>query len=245
VSSVFWNCSWFEDAVTLAQKFGVKRSEWFDAMLPAMENGPEPVRQFLGNFVRDTIGELFPTREACIEFYRKEENFRRLVKGDIGDNLMYRYRALASFYLWPEVCDAAMAETKRLLLERGAAAAIPQFEEFWSDFGQFQLHQHAHGTTVEQILSLVEFELRYDVARWIAEGMPLDVAAYRLERPALFRFQVTEEGARELAAGFEVWTPTLLGLTKMVTRIQMSWQVRKCQTVEPRESCVLEEVGKL
>lgn len=232
MSSVFWNDSWFEDAVVFAQKFGVKRSQWFDAMLPAMESGPEPVRRFLESFVTETTNELFPTREACVEFYSREENFKRLTEGEIGDNLMYRYRALASFHLWPEICKVAMDATRKLLVGRGAGTKIAGFKEFWPDSALYEQCKHAHGRTVEEVLSPTEVEMGHDIAGWLADGMPIEVAPYRLARRERFRFELTEEGARELSAAFTVWTPTLKGLTKMVTRIQMAWQIRRCIRLE-------------
>ena len=231
VSSVFWNDSWFENAVVFAEKFGVKRSEWFFSMLAAMENGPDSVRRFLQQFENDTVAELFPSREACREYYFEEENFRRLADGEIGDNLMYRYRAMASFYVWRDICATAMNGTKKLLEEKGAGS-IPGFDRFWSDFERFLVEQHAHGSTPEQVFAPKDIELEYDINRWLADGMPKELHDYRLGNPARFRFELTTEGARGLAAGFEVWTPTLRGLSKMVTRIQMRWQVRKCTRLD-------------
>ena len=228
VSSVFWNDSWFESAVAFAQRFGVKRSEWFKAMLPALENGNDTIRRFLRQFVKDTEAELFPSREACVAFYDNDENFRALCEGEIGDNLMYRNRALASFYIWPDICRTAMDATRRLIVGRGAEA-IPDFDRFWENFTRYQLIQHAHGDTPDEVLSPTVTDLEYDIERWVTDGLPLDVDVYRLERPEPFRFELTEEGRREIAAAYKVWTPTLRGLTKMVTRIQMAWQIRRCE----------------
>jgi len=235
VSSVFWNDSWFEDAVAFAQKFGVKRSQWFDAMLPEMENNQGPAREFLDRFVGETVGELFPTHEACLEFYNKEENFSRLLKGEVGDNLMYKYRAIASFQIWPHICKSAMDATRRMLLERGAASQIPDFENFWSDFQLYAQVKHADGKTEEEILRPVRVEMQYDVPQWIADGMPMDITPYKLLQPESFEFRLSDEGAREMQAALKVWTPTLKGLTKMVTRIRMAWQVRKAQSLLMRE----------
>jgi radical SAM superfamily enzyme YgiQ (UPF0313 family) len=229
VSSVFWNDSWFEDAVAIAQKFGVKRSQWFDAMLPEMEKSQGPVREFLDNFVTETVGELFPTAESCLEFYDQEENFHRLLRGEIGDNLMYKYRAISSFQIWPHICKSAMDATRRMLLERGADAQIPDFETFWIDFHNYVRVKHADGKTEEEILRPVRIRRQYDVPGWIADDMPLDTSAYKLAEPELVEFRLSDEGARELQAALKVWTPSLKGLTKMVTRIRMAWQIRHAQ----------------
>src|SRR5712692_2162742 len=235
VSSVFWNDSWFEDAVAFAQKFGVKRSQWFDAMLPEMENNQGPAREFLDRFVGETVGELFPTHEACLEFYNKEENFSRLLKGEVGDNLMYKYRAIASFQIWPHICKSAMDATRRMLEQRGAALQIPDFESFWRNFQLYVQVKHADGNTEAEILGPVRVDMQYDVPQWIADGMPMDIAPYQLLQPESFEFRLSDEGAREMQAALKVWTPTLKGLTKMVTRIRMAWQVRKAQSLLMRE----------
>ena len=240
VSSVFWNDSWFEDAVAFSQKFGVKRSEWFDAMLPEIEASTGPVRDFLTQFVRETKGELFPTHEACLNFYKQDTNFQRLLNGEIGDNLMYKYRAIASFYIWPDIVKTAMDATRRILEGKGAHKQIADWDLFWKDFESFERVKHADGRTEEEILAPVFVDLRYDMPQWIADGMPLDPSPYRLAQTGRFEFQLTENAIQELRATINVWTSSLKGLTKMVTRVRMAWQIRHGKRVsEPQTHLVM------
>jgi len=231
VSSVFWNDSWFEDAVKYTEKFGVKRSQWFDAMLPELESSTGPVRDFLSGFVRETTGELFPTREACLSFYNRDENFKKLLRGEIGDNLMYKYRAIASFHIWPEIVSCAINATRKLLARQSDDWEAAGDDDFWTDFEKYIRAKHAHGKTEDEILSPVVIELQYDLPRWISEGMAGDVSAYKLDCPGSFEFRLTAESAQELGFAIKVWTTSLKGLTKMVTRIRMAWQIRHPEPV--------------
>ncbi len=224
--SIFWNNSWFQDAVDLVKVLGVKPSEWVGRMRDALERETGPVGKVLAEFLAETKNELFPTREACVDFYSNEENFQRLVNGEIGDNLMYKYRAQASFFMWPEFCRMALDATRALLVERGVDAQIPDFEDFWSDFERFVELKHAHGTTSEEILAPARATMAYDVPAWLAAGMPRDVRPFRLPEPREFLFELPPESARELKAGFEVWTASLKGLTKGITRIRATAQNR-------------------
>ena len=104
ICSVYWNNSWFEDVVQLTDQFGIKRSELFEVLLAALESDTGVVGEFLKSFVTETKGELFPREQALVDFYSDENNFERLRRGEIGDNLMYKYRARASFHIWPEIC---------------------------------------------------------------------------------------------------------------------------------------------
>jgi len=236
-SSVFQNDGWFEDAVTYAARFGIKRSQWWTAMSEGLNAADGPVGEFVQNFVRETNNELFPTPEACIEFYKREDNFKRLRQGEIGDNLMYKYRAIASFFIWPEICDLAMRETRRVIEER-AAQLPPDFAQFWDDFHDYEEARHAHGHTVEDILSSTSVILNYDIGGWVAAGCPEDYSPYRLEAPTVFEFSLSPVGRRELGAALNVWTTSLKGLSKMVTRVQAAWQVRDAHAQQNREACV-------
>jgi hypothetical protein len=229
--SIYTNNSWFDDAITFAREFGVKRSEWIHAIVKEMTADQDVMGRLLRDFTRETEGELFATAEACRAFYAEEQNFRRLREGEIGDNLMYKYRAIASFFEWHAVCALALAVTKRLLVERGAALEVDGFEEFWSDFARYLELRHAHGTSLDEILPPATARFQYDIAEWLKAGMPKEVSRFRLPSPQQLEFQLSSEGARELKAALRVWGTSLKGLTKGVTRIRVAAQVR-----EPRRA---------
>lgn len=232
VSSVFWNDGWFEHVVRFARHLGVKNSEWWSAMLPAMEEGSSEVREFLASFVAETVGELFLTREECVAFYSREENFKKLQDGEIGDNLMYRYRAIASFHLWDEVCSAAMAATKNLLVKHGVDSQIEDFGAFWDQFTEYTRLQHASGSTIDEIMSSRQVHFDYDFPAWLADAEPGDPNHFRLGEKRRFQFRLTEEGSRELRSAVGVWTTHIKGLSKLVTRVKLDWQVRRCEPEE-------------
>jgi hypothetical protein len=234
VSSVFWNDDWFAPVVNFCNGHGIKNSEWWLAMLPALEYGDREVRKFLDSFVDETRGELFTSREECIDFYSRDENFEKLGRGEIGDNLMYRYRAIASFFIWPAICAAAMKASRTLLESRGAAAAIPDFDRFWNDFHAWVLLSHATGKTEQEILAPTEALLHYDFPAWIAAGMPGNPAGFRLAQPTQFTFELTDEGLTEMAKALAVWTTHIRGLSKLVTRIRVASQVRRCRPTDQK-----------
>ncbi len=233
VSSVFWNDGWFEQVAKFARAHGIKNSEWWSRMLPAMENGSPAMKAFLDSFVAETKGELFTTPEACIEFYSRADNFQKLQSGEIGDNLMYRYRAIASFHLWGEVCDAAMNATRALLEERGVDKEIRAFDVFWKDFHSYIKLLHASGHDTNSILSSARATLHYDFPSWIAQGELGDPNEYRHASAREVEFRLSEEGSRELESALAVWTTHIKALSKMVTRIKVDWQVRECVPCRP------------
>jgi radical SAM superfamily enzyme YgiQ (UPF0313 family) len=228
-SVAFWHDDDFLEAVKFAEKCGVKRSDWLFAIVPEMEAETGAIREYLKAFEKETRGELFPTREACIEFYMQDENWEKLTRSEIGDNLMHKYQAIACFRLWKEICALAMRVTKRLIMEKGAHHQIPNFEDFWSDFSTYMFHQHAHGQTAEEILASSGAALAYDIDRWIEEGMSTDVSLYRHSEAAEYTFSLTPEAHRGLASALATWSAEIKGLTKMMKRIRVLWLARQCR----------------
>jgi radical SAM superfamily enzyme YgiQ (UPF0313 family) len=230
--SVFWNDSWFEDAFRFAEVLGIKPSECMDAILASLETTGGAMGAFRDSFLAETRNELFETREDCARFYAAEENFQKLLNGDIGDNLMYKYQAIASFHLWPDVCRLAMEAIAGIVTARAASSGVQGVHEFWSDLHRYVELKHASGRTEAEMLVSASTTLHHDIPRWVADGYPRDLGAYRLDRPMHATFRLSDEAARELSAALRVWDVELKGLTKMVTRMRVAWQIRDCELHE-------------
>jgi len=234
-SAAFWHDGYFEDVIAFGESLGMKRSEWLDALLDEMEQSTGAVKQFSQDFLAETKNELFPTREACVAFYSAPENFARLLRGEIGDNLMHKYRAIASFHIWPDVCTCVMEATRKLLMKAGVVEAIVDFSEFWADLCRFTSLRHAHGHSAAAILGSDMEEFSFDIAGWLAAGSPINVEQFHWRQPQRLQFTLSEESTRELTAALRVWSDQLKGLTKMVTRIRVSSQVRECHVASGTE----------
>lgn len=67
-SVAFWHDDSFSDLVRFCESRGIKRSAWLHAIPPAMERATGKIEGFLADFENETRNELFPTKEACLEF---------------------------------------------------------------------------------------------------------------------------------------------------------------------------------
>lgn len=229
---IVWNSACFEDVVASAASFGVLPSEWVAALCDALQRDRGAAGALLDAFLTETRDELFPSYDACVAFYSLPHNFERLRRGEIGDNLMYKYRVLAAFLHWPAVSTLVMDATRELLLARGARSTMPDFARLWSDFHRYVQHKRTHGTTREALLAPTQLTLRYDVAAWIAAGMPHDVADFRLPRPQPFVFELDAEPAREIEGLLATWTTDVRGLTKGITRMRTTSLTRACRPAD-------------
>jgi len=183
------------------------------------------VGELLENFLNETRNELFETREECYEFYTQDENWERLENGEIGDNLMYKYRAQASFFYWDEICDVAM-ETMKSLIAKSWSDSGENFDTFWSDLCTYVKLKHAAGESKADLLAPVNASLHHDITQWLDQGATSDYAQFALDAQREAEFYLPEDARRELELALETWELSLRGMTKGVTRIRNSAQIR-------------------
>jgi radical SAM superfamily enzyme YgiQ (UPF0313 family) len=226
--SVFWNDSWFSDLVAISKRFGIKSSEWLTALLEAMEIDSGAMGRLLKDFLAETKGELFDSQEECIAHYSDTERYEQLTRGEIGDNLMYKYRAVSSFFLWEPVCDLACSVTESLLRSHGAAVEISDFDQLWPEVERYVRAKHATGTETHQLSQPVECWFSVDIPAWLNAGAPRDSRPYRFSSPHQFVFTLSVDNLRELEGALKVWSSRSIGLSKLITRIRYSAQVRDC-----------------
>jgi hypothetical protein len=125
-----------------------------------------------------------------------------------------------------------MNATRQLLVDRGVTAGIGDFETFWSDFSAYVLNKHATGASRDSLLGTVSAKLHFNIPAWLAQTELQDPAAWRMPMARQAEFRLSTDARRELDAALAVWSFQIKGLTKMVTRINVDWQVRRCSWVD-------------
>ena len=121
-----------------------------------------------------------------------------------------------------------MSSTRKLLEDSGIATSIEGFDEFWNDLHSYVELKHANGFTLDEVLTPRQATLSYDFEAWLQDEDLTDVAKYRLPEPVQYDFKLSEASAEEVRSAFKVWGSELKGLSKLVTRIKTSSQVRSC-----------------
>ena len=221
--------TYFDEVARFVAQMGIRRSAWLDGIVARMKADSGPVHELLSEFTEETQHELFPSPEACLEFYSRAENFEKLMRAEAGDNLIHKYRAIASFYLWPEACNCVMEASRALLVDAGVDRDWPEFNRFWDDVHRFMEARLSSGQNRDAILSATRCRLYHDIPAWLAAGCPPDSAPYRMPEGQEFEFRLSDESARALEKAFDIWSDGLSGLTKMVARLLVGTQNREAR----------------
>jgi radical SAM superfamily enzyme YgiQ (UPF0313 family) len=210
----------FEEFFRTALSLGVSRFGMLRRISDSLETPPKDVMEILQGFRAETQGELWNSGEELVAHYQDDENYEKLRNGEVGGNLIYKYKALSIVFAaegWISVLGRVCNEIAREKLED--PAAIQQEETRIELLSRFCRMKLAGILNVEEDVAPIEMESPYDVVGWLqsSEGTPLD--HYRTAASVHYQFYFTKEQLEARADQFKRYGTEINALSKIVTRV--------------------------
>jgi len=220
---IYYNGFRFEPLIRLIELYGISRTCWLNELFENTDNAGDNVVSLFGDFLEETTNELFNSREQCVEFYAKQENFQSLFKGEIGGNLIMKYLSIATFHMWEDIVKYAFDTARKLITQTDADS---QTYDFLDDIEVFMHCRLANGDSSAKILSDVHTSLNYDINAWIDDSYSDCFEKYRFKSSTKVQFCLAEHKYRILKSALAVYGEDIAGKSKLVTRIQYEDQLR-------------------
>lgn len=163
--SVFFSSVELVPLKRLLMESGVAMADWVFGIHRRL---PEfaAIHGYYQAFIRETKEELFPTREALLEFFDRAENWDALCEGRYGDNLLRKYKQLALFHSYKQVLELALSEAQKLLSATGVQDDI---ERMLEDMKRYLLARDVEAIFGDgDIMGDREERLEYDIPSWLS-----------------------------------------------------------------------------
>ena len=80
----------------------LKKSEFIFKIIENIHKAPKKVIKIFNEFVMETKNELWNSEEEMVKYYKKSENYKKLVSGEAGGNLIYKYKSRNIVEAMPE-----------------------------------------------------------------------------------------------------------------------------------------------
>ena len=210
----------FDELIRYAVSMGVTRFEMIRRAYEALPGAPAVVQDLVRQFMGETRSELWDSEEALVAHYRKEENYQKLVRGEAGGNLIYKYKAVSLAF-----CNVEWAQfLGSLCLERAkeageSAQQLARREEEVGFLVEYAKHK-LHGVlNAEADLSPRRLSGPYDLLAWGQSPEGSQLCDFRTVEPVPYRFEYTPEQLQARADTFKRWGTHASGLSKIVTRV--------------------------
>lgn len=212
----------FEPFFRYALTLGMARSEFLFRVLANICHAPEKICQIYEFFNKETREELWDSDEEMIEHYQSEENFKNLLEGKIGGNLIYKYKSMNLATAMPEwilfltklLKDIVAAKTDNKQSVRKAGDEIDALSEFCQNRVWKFLDPSADDTSITM-------ESDYDFVAWLRAPETAPLSLFSSKKSIPYEFSYTEDQLKERQDQFRRYGTDINALSKIVTRVHV------------------------
>lgn len=220
VTDLAYNNSLFYEIVKYLTEHGISAFQWTREVWERIREAPEAIAEIHASFMRETQEELWDSEEALTEFYRRPENYSKLLQGEAGMNVLFKHKGLLiTRHLSAWVGFIIQVGSDMILrhpMSKQKAASITAELAVLSSYMQYKLVGvlNPEGSTEDLTISL-----DYDILQWLNDKSGKALHTWRLETACPFRFYFDEIQMAERRDGFRRYGTDLSALTKIFAKI--------------------------
>ncbi len=214
--AVVYNGGGFSPLLRLLRQSRISIIGLLQQLIVDIKRAPQPVQAIFESFVRLTREELWDSEEELRAYVCAGNNYEKLLKGEIGINLIQTHSAMSLAVMdeWVKY----VFETAAILLGVNANSDA-EISAVFADIQAFcgaRTH-NIWGSDRNDDTPCVS--LHYDVVRWMRSAASVPLSQYRLSSPVRCQFGFTEEKKGEMRALIQRYGTTTTGIGRIM--IQM------------------------
>ncbi len=207
----------FEELVRFALSLGISRSQILLRAFDEMDRAPRGVRETIASFMEETRSELWDDPDRLVSHYREKKNYQRLLRGDVGGNLIHKYKARSMAFEtdgWIAYLSEILLDLARQVLGDDIEEAERQIDTL-ARFCRYKLN----GIVSESFTEVLSLESPYDIVGWLKEANDTPLDGFGLLETRQYTFTFSDEQKRSRKDLFKRYGTDLNGLSKIFTRV--------------------------
>jgi radical SAM superfamily enzyme YgiQ (UPF0313 family) len=225
IVNVFYNDSVFKEVLRLLKLLGLSKFGWIRRLWE--HRGGPAFSGFVRDFIEETRKELWESRDDLRTFTRERGNIVRYINGDLGANLIFKYKSLALIRQSAELAEVASATLVDYLESAGASENAIALGRELIEFARLRMTDIF--TNREAVHTGI---FRFDVARFANDVEPADADSYRLDRPQEYRFVMQPEQIQTVTDFLAIYGDSLMGLTRILSKVYVRRLFRHAQVAD-------------
>ncbi len=176
---------------------------------------------------RNREDELWETEEEMVNYYQKEENYQKLLRGDAGGNLIYKYKSKNLATAMPEWIEYLSKLLNDLVIKNNKENLHSTKEKITAQQHEILMLTEYHKNRTWKFLdglsteNEIVMESDYDFLNWTKESEALPLKKYRVKKPINYYFSYSKTQLRERNDMFRRYGTSVSALSKIVTRIEV------------------------
>ncbi|HNX68454.1 MAG TPA: B12-binding domain-containing radical SAM protein [Candidatus Omnitrophota bacterium] len=203
-----------------ARDLGIKTDDMILGLYAAIPEAPQKIRDIVNDFLKETRDELWDSEEDLIEFFMRDENYEKLLRGELGGNLIYKYKSLGlalAAGLWAEHIGNTI---KKIVSERPPhKKMIEQLHQEIDTLVSFEKNRLAGCIDSEADTSPISMLSPYDLLKWHKAEEQTPLSHFSGAAKIHYVFEYTDEQMKTRQDLFKRYGTSVSALSKIITRV--------------------------
>jgi len=235
VESIYNNQT-FDAFFRYALTMGISRSKFLFQIFDNMNKAPKKIIRIFDEFVKKTQEELWSSEEEMIKYYQKDENYQKLISGDDGGNLIYRFKSINLATAMSEWIEYLSTLLESVVIENGKKNLNFSQKEIETKKHEIHMLTEYNKKRTWKFLDdqstkdNVTMKSDYDFLSWLKGFNPNPLSNYRLKNPVRYFFSYTEKQLKERYDQFRRYGTDINALSKIVVRVHVENWFRNVST---------------
>ena len=224
----------FYEFFKYAQHFGIEPATLLGALYENISNSSKGVQKLVNEFTNETKSELWDSEKSLLEHYQKDENYLRLKNGEVGGNLIYKYKSKSLIELGSDWIDFLEKQVFKMVVAKQAninSTEIIRLEV--SEIAQFCRLKINSLFSPNAKMDPVEGSFKFDLLKWLDDqGENKRLSEYKFSSGnEKMVFEYTKDQKLIMDDMFKRYGKNINGISRIVTRLSnLQNQFRKVRS---------------
>ncbi len=214
----------FEPIIKFLLQNNIDVFDLYYQIMKEMRNSPEQVYSVSERFKNATKNELWDSSEEIVENYQKESEYKKLLSGEDGTQVIYHFLAEVVTTCMNEWVEHVITTSLNLLKKSGKLDK--KIESQFKSISNYCRGLSHNVMGEDRMETIPKYEFDYDVQNWVDEKNNSNIEKFKI-LPKKISFILSEEQFNTVQNNIDVYGNSQIGKSKALKMIpiQKLWRV--------------------
>ncbi len=222
IAEIMFNNQIFDVFFRYGLAEGLKNSEFIYSALENIESAPKKLLELFNEFSSEARNECWDSEEEMVKYYKKDENYQKLVKGEAGGNLMYKYKSRNLVEAMPEWMEYLTFILKKCIIKNNPKLTKAELQIKDHEINVLaEYHKNKTWKFLEDTKDeTLKMKTNYNFVSWLDAPEATPLGDFKSNSQIEYFFGLTDRQKEEKKDMFRRYGSDFNALSKIVVRIK-------------------------
>ena len=198
--------------------------ELYYGMLTSRKESSENTQNVIEQFKNDTIDELWDSPKELLENFQKDSEYKKLLDGEAGTNVIYHYKAVVISELMGDWTEHVIKSAHKLI--QNSNNYNEDLEKQFESVANYCRGLSHNVLGQDRLDTIPKYEFKYDIPAWLSPKNEKKLDSFEFENKLVITFELDDEQFKMVQDNIDVYGHSRIGKSKTLKMLpnQKLWR---------------------